>query len=50
MDAKNIVDDYPLSPYTWEQNEVTPYHTTKVAQETGYGEWVQSRRLDKYLK
>lgn len=50
MDAKNIVDDHPLSPYTWEQTEVTPYHTTKLAQETGYGEWVQSGRLDKYLK
>lgn len=50
MDAKNIIDDYPLSPYTWEQTEVTPYHTTKLAQENGYGEWVQSGRLDKYLK
>lgn len=50
MDAKNIIDDYPLSPYTWEQTEVTPYHTTKLAQENGYGDWVQSGRLDKYLK
>ena len=50
MDAKNIIDDYPLSPYTWEQTEVTPYHTTKLAQENGYGDWVESGRLDKYLK
>ena len=50
MDAKNIIDDYPLSPHTWEQTEVTPYHTTKLAQENGYGDWVQSGRLDKYLK
>jgi len=49
-DAKNIIDDYPLSPYTWDQTEVTPYHTTKLAQENGYGDWVQSGRLDKYLK
>ena len=50
MDAKNIINDYPLSPYTWDKTEVTPYHTTKLVQEEGYGEWVQSGRLDKYLK
>ena len=50
MDAKNIINDYPLSPYTWDQTEVTPYHTTKLVQESGYGDWVQSGRLDKYLK
>ncbi|MDB4331150.1 hypothetical protein N9993_01235 [bacterium] len=50
MDAKNIINDYPLSPYTWDKTEVTPYHTTKLAQEHGHGDWVQSGRLDKYLK
>ena len=49
-DSIYIVDDYPLSPHTWKFCADMPYHTSILDNEIGYGEWVNSMLLDKYLK